>query len=95
MNEARLSNPNALTRALGRELSPHAANVDGWTDLRYAATFDLADAADALLARGANPSSALKRDVESLDEAPYGQGAWNALTSSSILHCGSLGRRLR
>ena len=69
MNEVRLSNPNALTRALGRELSPHAANADGWTDLHYAATFDLADAADALLAQGANPSSALKRDVEPLDEA--------------------------
>lgn len=68
MKPVRVASVDALTEALGRALSPHAATDDGWTDLHYAATLDLADEAVRLLAQGVPPSSPLKDDLQDLDE---------------------------
>ena len=43
----------ALRRALGRKLQPDLVDQHGWTDLHYAAIFNLTGLANALLSRGA------------------------------------------
>ena len=43
----------ALARQLGREFSPHAEAMNGWTDLHYAAALDLPGLAESLLDKGA------------------------------------------
>lgn len=53
METRHLETPDDLTKALGRDLSPRAADGNGWTDLHHAALFNLAEPARALLDRGA------------------------------------------
>ena len=60
----------ALREALGRETTPSGVDDNGWTDLHYAATLNLADLTRTLLAGGAAVDAALKDDCEQLDGVP-------------------------
>lgn len=59
-----------LREALGRELMPTGIDENGWTDLHYAATLNLAELARTLLADGAPVDAPLKNDCEQLDGLP-------------------------
>ena len=67
METRHLATPDELIKALGRELSPKAADKNGWTDLHHAALFNLRESAQALLAGGAKVNAALRRDGRQLD----------------------------
>ena len=69
----RLSTPGgqaaaALSRVLGRELSPTEADENGWTGLHYAAALNLPALAEALLDAGADVAARFKDDSDPLSE---------------------------
>ena len=57
-----------LREVIGRQLSPTAADENGWTDLHWAAALNLPELAEALLALGADVTAPLKDDVEPISE---------------------------
>ena len=57
-----------LREAIGRQLSPTAADENGWTDLHWAAALNLPALARALLDNGADISAPLKDDEEPLSD---------------------------
>ena len=57
-----------LARLLNREFSPVAADMNGWTDLHYAAVLDLPVLAKALLDAGASTNAPLNSDDQPLSD---------------------------
>ena len=70
MKTKRIYGAAQLRQALGREPMPDGIDENGWTDLHYAATLNLADLARTLLTHGARVDAALKGDDEQLDGTP-------------------------
>ena len=56
------ASPSELTVRLGRELSPFAADDNGWTDLHYAAVLSADESARSLLLSGAAVDARLAAD---------------------------------